>query len=218
MACVGCRSAILAAAGVAMVVLAGCSYGPVHTAVDLGNAVVRPGSHVFAMSGKWQHQRDPEGFVATFPDGGKPQVLGVEARVYVVDVDRRVIARVAQIPGFAGIPQPKQVWIEGWNEGHLYFTLFGYGGSLLTGDDLSDERRLHFRVTSAGEVGRVSQLPAQVHRQPESGPLGDPPFLRLSKGHSEIVVGVDGPPLRSMQGARITLDLETGEPRFDDDG
>ena len=209
------RVAALGVAFAAMAGLTGCTYGPIHTAVEIGNAVARPGSHVFAMASKWQRKRDPEGFPATFPDGGMPKEIELEARVYVVDVDRRVVVRAAQIPGFAGIPQPKSVHIEGWHGGDLYFRLFGYGGSRWRGDDLSDPRRLFFRVSAGGNVDRVDHLPARLEREADSGPTGDPPFLRLSRGYAAIDIGIDGRPGSSTNKARIVIDPETGEPKFD---
>jgi hypothetical protein len=200
---------------VAIAGLTGCTYGPVHTAVELGNAVAQPGSHTFAMASIWKRVRDPEGFLATFPDGGKQKTIELEARVYVIDVARRSVVRVAQIPGFAGIPNPKSVHIEGWNGGDLYFRLFGYGGSDRQGDNMSDPRRLFFRVSSGGHVDRVEHLPDRLQSAAQSGPTGNPPFLRLSRGHAEIDIGIDGRPGSSTHRARVAIDPETGEPKFD---
>lgn len=195
--------------------LAGCTYGPVHTTVELGNAVAQPESHTFAMASIWKRVRDPEGFLATFPDGGKQKIVELEAHVYVIDVAHRHVVRAAQIPGFAGIPQPKSVHIEGWHGGYVYFRLFGYGGSNWQGDDMSDPRRLFFRVSPGGEVDRVEQLPARLESAAQSGPTGDPPFLRLSRGHAEIEIGIDGRPGSSTHQARVVIDPETGEPKFE---
>ena len=193
----------------------GCTYGPVHTAVELGNAVARPGSHVFAMASIWTRQRDPEGFLATFPDGGVRKVIELEPRVYVIDVARRRVMRVAEIPGFAGIPRLESVNIEGWHGDDLYFRLFGYGGSGWHGDDMADARQFFFRVSPGGNVDPVEQLPARLESAAESGPTGDPPFLRLSRGHAEIDIGIDGLPGSSTKKARVVIDPVTGEPKFD---
>lgn len=209
------RALGLGIAAAVMTTLAGCRYGPIHTSADFGNAVVQPGSHVFALASKWQRKRDPEGFLATFPDGGSAKVITVEARVYVVDVDRQVIVRVARIPDFAGIPRPSSVHIEGWQGGDLYVRLVGYGGSARRGDDISDARRLYFRVSSGGIVVSVERLPAGLERAAESGPTGDPPFLRLSRSGTTIDIGVDGLPNSLPKRARVIIDPETGEPKFD---
>ena len=167
------------------------------------------------MASIWKRKRDPEGFLATFPDGGVHKVVELEARVYVIDVARRRVVRVAQIPGFAGIPKPESVHIEGWHGLDLYFTLLGYGGSGWLGDDIADARRLFFCVSPGGNVDPVEQLPARLESAAQSGPTGDPPFLRLSRGHAEIDIGIDGLPGSSAKKARIVIDPETGEPKFD---
>lgn len=167
------------------------------------------------MASIWKRERHPEGFLATFPDGGKKKIVELEARVYVIDVARHRVVRVAQIPAFAGIPMPKSVHIEGWHGGDLYFRLLGYGGSKRHGDDMSDPRRLFFRVSSSGNVDPVEQLPTRLERAAHSGPTGDPPFLRLSLGHAEIDIGIDGRPRSSTNKARIVIDPKTGEPKFD---
>ncbi len=43
----------------------------------------------------------------------------------------------------------------------------------------------------------------------------DPPFLRLRRGHAEIDIGIDGQPRSSTNKARVFIDPETGEPKFD---
>lgn len=195
--------------------LTGCTYGPVHTAVELGNAVARPGSHVFAMASMWKRKRDPEGFLATFPDGGVQKVVELEARVYVIDVARRRVVRVAQVPGFAAIPRLASVHIEGWHGDDFYFRVLGYGGSGWHGDDIADVQQLFFRVSPGGNVDPVEELPARLESEAESGPTGDPPFLRLRRGHAEIDIGIDGLPGSSTKKARVVIDPETGEPKFD---
>lgn len=113
-----------------------CTYGPSKISVEISNLVARPNSHVFAIGSIWKRERDPQGFLATFPDGGKKKVLELEARVYVVDVGTREITSIVQIREFPDIPRLKSVHIEGWKGEHLYVRLFGYDGSDWRGDDI----------------------------------------------------------------------------------
>ncbi len=48
-----------------------------------------------------------------------------------------------------------------------------------------------------------------------SGPSGEPHFLRLSRSGTTIDIGIDGEPYRSTKRARVIIDPESGEPKFD---
>jgi len=54
-----------------------------------------------------------------------------------------------------------------------------------------------------------------LKRETESGPTGGPAVLRLSRSGTTIGIGIDGQPDRSPKRARIIIDPETGEPKFD---
>lgn len=204
---------VLVTAGFAL--LAGCSYGPPRNTVDAVHAVAKPDSHMMAIGASIRRQRDPQSFFATFPDGGAPQILAREARIYLVDIDSRSIRQIARFPDFEGIPQPKVAAPVGWQGDELYLRLFGYGGSEWTGDDMSDERRLHFRVSRSGAVERIDQLPTALETAPQTGPTREPPFLRISQGHLALDVGIDARPGEG-ETVRMAFDEETGEPAFVD--
>lgn len=197
-----------------LLLLAACGYGPERTALSLGNVVAKPHSHTFAVSLEYARVKDPTGIVNTFPNGGTLQVIYREARVYRGDLDRGTVELVATIPDFAGIPQPKEVFIQGWQADTLYFSLFGYGGDAWTGDDLSDERRLFYRVTADGRMDAVDHLPADLERGRNSGPLDPPPFLRWSKGHLDVEIAMDARVSETTGLARLTFEPESGEPRL----
>lgn len=158
--------------------------------------------------------RDPTGLVNTFPNGGIPKSIYREARIYRGDLDRGTVDLVAAIPDFAGIPQPKSVWIEGWHADALYFSLFGYGGSAWAGDDLSDERRFFYRVTADGGVHEIDALPPRLQGGGNSGLVTSPPFLRWSRGHLEVEIAIDARVSDTPQLTRLTFDSESGEPRL----
>lgn len=197
-----------------LVALMGCSYGEVQTRANIDHAVAKPGTHFLALAVNFSRVQEPTGVLNTFPNGGVPRVVAHEARIYVVDVDRQLVTLAARMADFAGIPQPKAVRVEGWQDDALYFSLIGYGGDARTGDDLSDPRRRMYVVDASGRVERIDALPGDLVVEQTSGPLGRPPFLRLSKGHSSVDIGVDAR-LNDAEGtARLVLDPETGQPQF----
>jgi hypothetical protein len=192
--------------------LGACSYGEPRTVVYMHNALVRPDSHILAVAVDLQRVEEPTGFLNTFPNGGRRRVLERKARVYIVDVDIETISLAAEIDEYDGIPQPSQVWIEGWLGSALCFSLFGYGGDDWSGTDNSDKRRLNYCVDEDGALLRLDALPDGVVSERGSGPLGEPPFLRLSKGHNDLDIGIDARP--SDTAARLWLDEKTGEPNL----
>lgn len=188
-----------------------CTHGPERMEVSLDNAVAKPGSHQFAFSVKYTRLREPTG-INTFPNGGVPKVLYREARVYLCDLDRGTVDLVAKVPGFAGIPQPKAVWVEGWRDEALYFSLRGYGAGRRGGDDRSDPRKLLYRVATLGEPVRLERLPENLESARNTGPVGDPPFLRLSRGHLDVEIAVDEPFSEATDRAILAFEAETGDP------
>lgn len=205
---IGLAATVLSAAAL----ITGCSYSPERNYVEIGNAVSRPDTYTFAVAVEYRRFQSPTGFLNTFPNGGVPRILEHNARIYLIDLDNRTVELWADVEDFAGIPQPKQVRIEGWRDGLLYFSLFGYGGDQRTGDDLSDERHFIYRIDAKGDFLRVDTLPKDIIGARNSGPLPQPPFLRLSTGHRDIDVGIDGRPYQAKRRARLVMDDETGEP------
>lgn len=194
--------------------IAGCSYSDDRTHVELNNALARPGSHVFAVAVTYMRVQHPTGFLSTFPDGGTWRVLKRKARIYIIDLKSETVTLAAEIDGFGGIPKPKHASIRGWQDRSVYFSLFGYGDNNRGSDHISDKRYLYYRIDAKGEIHRVDQLPNDLISVRNSGPLGDPPFLRLSKGHNEVKVGIDAFPSLAEYMARFWLDEETGEPHL----
>jgi hypothetical protein len=197
-----------------MLFLTACEYGPERTALTLKSVAAKPHSHVMAVSLEYARLRDPSGLINTFPNGGSPKVIHLEARVYSLDLDRGTTELVATIQDYAGIPHPKSVFVKGWQSDTLYFSLFGYGGNARTGDDHSDERRLYYRVSADGTVNRTDDLPADLEHEPNNGPLDSPPFLRWSKGHLEVEIAMDTRVSEATEIVLLTFDPESGEPRL----
>ena len=203
------------AAIAALIGLASCSYGPSETSVTIENAIAKRGTHVFAFSTSYAQLQRPTGILSTFPDGGAPKIESREARVYLVSADTLKIDLVASIPDFAGIPEPKTVWLQGWRDEFLYFRLFGYGGNSASGDDFSDKREYFYRVSPSGVLEQIDRPPEDLTMEHASGPLPEAPFLRLSSGLREITIGMDGRPADSPHNLKLIVDPGTGEPRIE---
>lgn len=191
-----------------------CGYGPETVAVKVENARAKKGTHTFAVATDFKIVSQPTGAINTFPNGGVPRVSAHEARIYVVNLDKQTMRLAAQITDWGEIPRPKQVWVEGWVGNTLYFTLYGYGGDSRSGDDLHDPRELVFRVTPWGFVEQVEAYPEGLQAQKNSGKAGDAPFLRLSKGHTDVNAGINGSPGKASRTARFSLEPSTGEAQL----
>lgn len=208
---------LLATSWLILLPLTGCSYGPERLQIELENAIAKPNSHIFAVSVEVWRVQDPKGFISTFPNGGVLKVNAKEARIYVVNVEENAIELVARMEEFDGIPQPKSVGVNGWQGDTLFFSLFGYGGhDWRTGDDMSDIRHQYYRIVPGGNVERMEIAPTGLAREFDSGPVGPPPLLRLSKGHLEVKAGVDGRSGQSKRTVRFALDPITAEPALTD--
>ena len=194
--------------------LTACSYGPERLHVSLENVIAKPSSHTFAAAVEVSRVRDPVGFISRFPNGGIRDVLAVEARVYLIHVDKASIERVAVFEDYGGIPNPKSASVSGWRDDTLYVTLFGYGGhnSSWNGDQLDDPRYVYYEVPPSGTVQKIESLPENRTRARQTGPLQTPPFLRLGKGHLDVRIGIDDRPGQPNHGAIFSVDPETGQP------
>lgn len=194
---------------------AGCTYGPERMILSLENAEAKPNSHELAIAIGYKVVKDATGIINTFPNGGVPKTLYREARIYKVNVDKKTVVLVAQIPNYEGIPPyENSVQINGWSNGKVYFSLIGYGGNQKYGTDKSDEHIKKYAVSDSGGLVKMKNHPHGLERNKNTGPIGTPPFLRLSNGHLSIDIGVDDYLSKAIRKAKISFDPETGKPYF----
>jgi hypothetical protein len=191
--------------------ISACTYGPEKDMVSIGNIAAKPQSHELAFTVDYRRIRDATGFAA-FPNGGIPKVIAREARVYVCDIDRASIKRIAQVPDFGGIPNPGSVWIHGWLGGFLYFSLNGYGRDSQGGDDFNRPYNYVYRVSESGTLTRVDHLPDGVAIQRNTGPEGETPFLRYSRGRLDIEITADAIASGQDATARVIFPPGSTEP------
>ena len=198
----------------ALLILTSCTYSEERLRVSIDNAVANPNSHVFAVAVNHKRVQEPSGLINTFPNGGVLRIIEQKARIYIADAHLRTINLAAEIDNFGGIPNPTQVWVKGWLDGSVYFSLIGYEGDSWSGIDARDVVKVHYRVNGEGTLEQIDDLPGELVSARNSGPLGQPPFLRMSTGHTSIEVGIDGHPRNSARTARLWLDEATGQPAF----
>lgn len=196
-----------------LLALVSCTYGSARLDVVIENALGKPDSHTLAVAVNYRRVQDPTGLSA-FPDGGSLVELEHRARVYLIDVDTQSIKLVADIGEVKEIPRPTGVWIQGWRNGAIYFSIRGYGVKSRSGDNVANIRRVNYRVYEGQAPEQMGDFPVDLVSANNSGPLGKPPFLRLSKGHNEIDIGIDERPDRSNVTYRLTIDELSGEPRL----
>ena len=180
----------------------------------LDSVATKPHSHEIAVSLQYARVRDPTGFISRFPNGGIQKITSHEASVYLCNLDRGTVELLVRVPGFAGIPLPKSVRIEGWKNNELYFSLFGYGGTPWSGDDLADKRRIYYRIPAGGGAHELDNLPRILKSGSNSGPEKLPPFLSWSRGPLDIEIAIDKGISGAAAVAHLTFEPESGEPKL----
>jgi hypothetical protein len=161
-----------------MITLLACTYGPEQSTAHITNVAIRPGTHDLAFAVNFRRVREATGINA-FPNGGNPRVLDREARVYLCHLDQGIMRQLAAVPDYNGIPTSDSVWLVGWKGSDLYFRLHGYERGAYGGNDHDRAIGYFYRVSEAGVLTRVAELPGDLATQNNSGPAGAPPFPAL---------------------------------------
>lgn len=78
----------------ALMLVAGCTYGPVEERAQIENVVVRPDTLQFAVAVRYERFQPATGITA-FPNGGIPNYLEQTAIVHLVDVSIRNLLLIA---------------------------------------------------------------------------------------------------------------------------
>lgn len=188
---------VRAAAGAALLTLASCSYGPVVAHHRFANAMPEPGGHRLAVIVLTTESREPKGFLAQFPDGGRAKILSERMKLWLCDADRGTAARLATLPRPADVQSGFTAWIVGWDppgeSAGVYVEVSGRRGAT------SDTPLLHWllRVGVDPVPGRseaLTFLPNEAARPPGPGPLRGGRELQVSHGADSIAVRADTRP------------------------
>jgi hypothetical protein len=184
-------------AATALLVGGGCAYGPPIWRHRLENAMAEPGGHRFALAVVSTESRRPEGFLATFPDGGAPRVLRERARLWLCDADGGHVTRLAIIERPASFRSEFHLWVVGWearmDTSAVYVQMSGRTGA--TSDTPFYRWLFRFEVApDTGSASAVIFLPNEAARPRGPGPLRGGRELQVSLGADTISVRTDAAP------------------------
>jgi hypothetical protein len=139
-------------------------------------------------------ERQPEGFVATFPDGGTPIVKEQKIRVWTADVSAKAAPampeKLAEIERASDIRSGLNVHCLGWDSsGAFYIRIIGRTGKT---SDTAFVRHV-VRISPDHSSSEVSLEP-DLHQSLQSGPLVDHRLLvdlAPVGGNLQVAVGRD---------------------------
>ncbi|MEL7040037.1 MAG: hypothetical protein AAGL90_00850 [Pseudomonadota bacterium] len=175
-----------------LLLLTGCHYGPERLKTEIENAVLNPGKNSFAVAAHVWTVRDPEGFVATFPNGGVLDEKAKTAKIFVVDLQSNTIELRAVFDETTIIPNPKTLRLLGWKDDIIYFHMEGYGGyDRRNGDHTDDPREAFYRLLSSGQMNPIQARPTELQPTHEYYSRREAPRLSLVPrfNYLEIMIG-----------------------------
>lgn len=178
-----------------------CSFSEPKSYVKIENAAAKPSSHEIAVSVSHWTQKEPTGFINTLPNGGIPKTVSRVAKIYVIDAKKKDIKLVEEINLLQSKKKYEHAWINGWDGDDLYFSLVGIGSQ-------SRYYHQHYKLKNTHQLEAILEKPEQLQTSKNSGPLQTPPFLRYSKGHSEIELSIDNNTKDSKKLIKVEFQIE----------
>jgi len=165
------------------------------TVSKIVNVLRRPESRVIAVLIQKITFKRPEG-LATFPDGGKPKILGNEAVIYLYDIDKK---QLRTLHVFKNPPDQLikfEPWLNGWKGEDLYFQTRGCAPTWEVdsrgcwGAQITFQ---HFKVSDQGVAQRVTMAP-KVFNNGRNSPLvswtNEINYTRISSDDNSIDVTI----------------------------
>lgn len=180
---------------IALVFIAGCTYGPAEERARIENVAAQPDSYRFAAAVRYERFQPPTG-LHTFPNGGTLRFLERTAVVYLVDISTDEIVRLAHIEAPEQLRTSFRVHVTGWQGERVFVSLAGCPGPECYGDLV---RVHHFELSPGAAPRRIASRPRELARPP--GMLarapGEAVYMRLSTNSRTIRVRMeDGAPFR----------------------
>lgn len=174
-----------------MIFLCSCSYTDPRSYVKIENASAKPSSHILAISASHWIQREPTGFINTLPNGGIPKVISKVGKIYILDADKDSIELKETTNLFHNNKEFTTAWIDGWSDDDLHFSLRG-------SDEHSNFFSKYYKLKNGRQLEIINEQP-QLKNAKNSGPPAPPPFLRYSKGHNDIEIGIDSQHIKNSK-------------------
>jgi hypothetical protein len=202
-------SLALAAATLALIAAAGCSYGPPTWRHQVMNAMPQPLQRHFAVVVLSTLAREPRGLSA-WPDGGRERVEAQMARLWFCDPEAGTARLMSRISRPKPIRSEYSAWIVAWDSTgeypSLYLDVRGRAG------ETSDTNLLRYllKVEIDPDTSRavaVPFIPSGAAPLPPIGPLHGGPELQVSAGDT-IRVRTD---LDPEWRPRFAIDPKTGD-------
>jgi hypothetical protein len=154
----------------ALMLVAGCTYGPPEERANIRNVAVRPGTYQFAVAVRHAKFQNPTG-INTFPNGGVNRFLEQVAIVYLVDVSKNDVVEIARIKAPEQLKTSFDVHLAGWKGERVFVQISGCPGRECYGDlvqfryfEMGGES-LPVRITSPPE--KMDYVPGMLARAPD---------------------------------------------------
>jgi hypothetical protein len=179
----------------ALLFTSSCTYAPPSTRVRIENVLRYPKSAALAVLVVRTTFRQPTG-LSTFPDGGKPKLLGDEAVIFLCDLASGEIRELARYVENGSQRLSFAAWLQGWSGGALYFVTTGCdaGSSECWGKLVT---RKAYRIAPEDPAVRPVAAPPTTFEAGPNSPLarspGETSYIRVSTSGNEIKVTATDP-------------------------
>lgn len=175
--------------GAALILVAGCTYGPVEEWARIENEVVRPDTLQFAVAIRYERFRPATG-IAAFPNGGVPNYLEQTIIVHLVDLSTDDIVELARIEAPDQLQTGFSARMIGWKGEIVFLVLSGCPGSGCSSDQWQFR---YFSLSANAEPRRIGTRPEDIDRSPGmlSRAPGEEVYMRVSVDSRVIAVRTD---------------------------
>ena len=177
-------------AGVAaMLLVAGCTYGPAEERALIENEVVRPDTLQFAVAVRYERFRPATG-IAAFPNGGIPKYLEQTIIVHLVDLSTDDIVELARIEAPDQLLSGFSAGLVGWKGETLFLVL---SGCPEPGCPIDQRQFRYFALSANAEPRRIGTPPEDIDQSPGmlSRAPGEEVYMRVSADSRMIAVRTD---------------------------
>jgi len=169
--------------------LSGCWYGPPVTEHRILDTARKPNQFTAVAIIYSQTTRPPKG-LATFPNGGIPQLVSSEFSLNLLDPISGTIAELHQQPVPKEVRHAFRADFIGWENDAIYLQLAGCPENECWGDRVQYRR---YKIRESGEVAPIDNMPKSAKFKGESyAPMpGERNYIRLGHTFDQITMTTD---------------------------